>query len=101
MLAEPLPVRPPIVADGAGLPVAWTVRVGSFAEQDNVDALLADLRAADYRAYARDVGDGDTPLTGVYVGPWPDRALAEQYLQQLQQQFQPDAVLIRFETEGL
>ena len=100
ILPQPVPIRPPIVADAEGLPEAWTVRVGTFAQRDNVNALLAGLRAADYRAYTRDI-DGDTPLTGVYVGPWPDRALAEEYLQQLQQQFQPDAVLLRFETEGL
>ena len=96
-LEEPVPTRPDISADASGLPTAWVVRLGIFNDEDNAAALLRRLREAGYRAYTRPLRDD----TGVFVGPWPARDRAEEYLARLQRQFQPDAIIVPYRTERL
>ena len=70
-----------------GLPEGWSIRLGSFAQQENVISLIERLRAADYKAYTRNISNSGGELTSVLVGPWIDRTSAEKYLIELEDQF--------------
>ena len=87
--------------DEEGLPSGWSVQVAAFADSGNATRLMQDLQAAGYRAYTRRFNGTEGPLTGVYVGPWIDHDRAEEYLARLQRQFESDAMLVVYETEGL
>jgi DedD protein len=62
--------------DSSGLPQAFVVRLGSFGEKPNADALVNRLLAAGYKAYGRQVTTAAGSMTAVYVGPVPTRAEA-------------------------
>ncbi|MEQ8953808.1 MAG: SPOR domain-containing protein [Gammaproteobacteria bacterium] len=84
-----------------GLPQAWVVRLGSFAEAGNAVSLVQRLQAAGYKAYTRELGSGQGTLTAVYVGPWLERSRVDEYRQQLQDEFQLSGMVVRYELEQL
>ena len=84
--------------DASGLPLAFVVRLGSFAERSNADALVARLLAAGHKAYARQVGTATGTMTAVYVGPVPTKAEANTLVTQLGSSFQLTAVVENFTT---
>lgn len=87
--------------DAAGLPQGWSVRLGSFAEEENAVNLMERLRASGYKAYTRNVQNGQNNLTSVFVGPWLDRGLVDQYQAELQDEFRLAGDIVRFEIEPL
>jgi DedD protein len=108
--AAPTTVAPPAVEeapaqstsepalDAAALPEAWTVRLGSFGNRANADALVARLLAADHKAYIRPVMSGDVALHGVFVGPVLTRNEAAALSTELKRAFQiNDAIVQRYD----
>lgn len=87
--------------DVEGLPQSWSVRLGSFSDTSNGEKLLQRLQNAGYKAYTRNIGEGQEELLGVFVGPWLDRALANEHLTQLQDQFQLVGMVVRYEMKQL
>jgi len=87
--------------DANGLPQGWSVRLGSFESMANANNLLERLRTAGYKAYSRKIISTQGELTGVFVGPWVERAAVDGYRQQLQQDFQLSGIIVRFEVDGL
>ena len=85
--------------DGNGLPQGWSVRLGSFSDADNADALLTRLQAAGYRAYTRVIQAEQGNLTGVFVGPWLDRQITNGYQQSLQEEFLLAGIVVPYELE--
>lgn len=83
--------------DAQGLPEAWTVRLGSFGQRRNAEALQERLIAAAHKAYLRPVGSG---LTGVYVGPVPSRAEADRLQAELALAFDLSGIVQRFTVES-
>lgn len=84
--------------DAAALPEAWTVRLGSFGNRANADALVARLLAADHKAYIRPVMSGDVALHGVFVGPVLTRNDAAALSAELKRAFQiNDAIVQRYD----
>ncbi|MFT7246341.1 MAG: DedD protein [Candidatus Azotimanducaceae bacterium] len=51
-----------------GLPISWSLQLGSFRQEANATRLRQTLREKDYRSYILS-GDGDDELFRVYVGP--------------------------------
>ena len=49
--------------------VAWTLHLGSFANKQNAQRLLKQLRANHYPAYSQRIDNAQGSLTKVYVGP--------------------------------
>lgn len=84
-----------------GLPRGWAVRMGSFSDPANAGNLLQRLQDAGYKAYSRVSGSGQGQLTVVYVGPWLERQLAQDYLIRLQDQFQLAGLVERYEMRDL
>lgn len=87
--------------DANGMPEAWVVRLGTFANAANADNLVARLQDAGFKAYTRDVSNADSDMTAVFVGPWLQRQLVEDYRQQLQEQFQLAGMIVRYEIDPL
>ena len=87
--------------DRSGLPQGWSVRLGSFADAANANNLLQRLQAAGYKAYARSINSQQGTLTAVYVGPWLERMLVDDYQQRLQDEFQLAGMVVRYEVEQL
>lgn len=84
--------------DAAGLPEAWTVRLGSFGNRANADSLVTRLVAAGHKAYIRPVVSAQGTLHGVFVGPVPTRNEAVALQSELKSRFQiDDAIVQRFD----
>lgn len=65
---------------------AWVVRVGSFSNPQNANALVAKLRQAGFATFTRSItNSAGQPLTSVFVGPELRRERLEQGLPKLQQ----------------
>lgn len=75
--ADELESRPNIL-DEDGVPNAWVLQAGSFADQANAADLEQRLLAADFRAYVRQTQTTeDVRRYRVFVGPYLDRAIAQ------------------------
>lgn len=99
--SEPAFTRTVPNLDSSGLPQGWSVRLGSFSDSANASNLLQRLQASGYKAYSREISSDQGELTGIYVGPWLDRARTDEYLQQLQTEFQLSGMVVRYEVEQL
>ena len=97
--SEPAFTREPPRLNNSGLPEGWSVRLGSFSDSANATNLLQSLQAAGYKAYTRVLSSDQGSLTGVYVGPWVDRARVDNYQKQLQDEFQLAGIVVRYELE--
>ncbi|MDX1676873.1 SPOR domain-containing protein [Arsukibacterium sp.] len=65
---------------------AWVVRVGSFSNPQNANALVAKLRQEGYVTFTRDiVNSNGQQLTSVIVGPELRKARLEQQVEKLQE----------------
>ena len=84
-----------------GLPQGWSVRLGSFADASNAQALMLRLQDAGYRAYTRLIESEQGDLTRVFVGPWVDRATVASYQEELRQEFQLAGIVVRYQVEPL
>ncbi|MDX1538150.1 SPOR domain-containing protein [Arsukibacterium sp.] len=65
---------------------AWVVRVGSFSNPQNANALVAKLRQQGYVTFTRDITNSNgQELTSVLVGPDLRKAHLEQQVEKLQE----------------
>ena len=83
----------------AGLPNGWSIRLGSFSEASNASDLMQRLQTAGYKAYIRDIDSEQAELTGVFVGPWLERALVNDYIDQLRDEFQLEGMVVRYQLK--
>ncbi len=94
------PSTPPGL-DESGLPIGWSVRLGSFSNANNAENLTQRLLAGGYRAYTREITSTQGLLTAVFVGPQIERNRADQLKQQLQTEFQLSGIVVRFELDSI
>lgn len=66
--AEAVKITPPDFKESA-----YVIQIGSFSNKDNASKLVADLRKQDYRAYQR-VSEN---FSRVFVGPYPEKSIAD------------------------
>ena len=97
--APPAPERPQL--NNAGLPATWVVRLGSFGEMANAEALVTRLNSGGYRAFSRPLQTSRGPLTGVYVGPVMTESEAGTLQQELADGFDLEGAVVQFEIEEL
>lgn len=79
---------PPVASRGnpALTEQAWTVRVGSFGQVSNANALVKKLQDAGFRTYTRQITNSNgVQLTSVFVGPDLRRSELEQQLAALRE----------------
>ena len=83
------------------LPEGWSIRLGSFAKQENASNLIERLQASDYKAYTRNISNSAGELISVLVGPWIDKDIAENYLVELEDQFKLAGDIVRYDINSL
>jgi DedD protein len=83
----------------SGLPNAWVIQVGSFAQKENADALNQDLTIQGYESYVKLTPsfDEDPDLYKVYVGPILNSDETKATFARLNEQLQNQAILLHFE----
>ena len=80
--------------DHQGLPRAWVVRVGAFADSEQANALLSRLLEDRYPAYSYSEGaGGGAPRHVVVVGPKIDRRRALEVKRRLSAEYRIDSVI--------
>jgi DedD protein len=84
-----------------GLPQGWSVRLGTFSEEDNATKLLERLLNAGYKAYVRNIEREQSTLTAVFVGPWLDRNRVDDYQKELQSEFKLVGYVVRYTIDTL
>jgi DedD protein len=84
--------------DAAGLPEAWTVRVGIFGEAANAQTLLSRLLDLGFKAYTAQVKAGERNFTGVFVGPVITRAEANSLKTDLDARLNENTLVSRYST---
>ncbi|MFM1897261.1 MAG: hypothetical protein RLZZ385_2335 [Pseudomonadota bacterium] len=99
---EPAGVAEPVLQlDAQGLPQGWSVRLGSFSDGRNAQALLQRLLDKGYKAYTRQIVTQQGELTAVFVGPQLDRGAVDELRARLRDEFQLNGMVVRFEVESL
>ena len=83
------------------LPEGWSIRLGSFAKQENASNLVERLQASDYKAYTRNISNSAGELVSVLVGPWIDKDIAENYLVELEDQFKLAGDIVPYDINSL
>jgi DedD protein len=80
-----------------GVPQGWSVRLGTFSNRTNAEALVASLILENYKAYSRPVQSGSQTMLAVYVGPVLTQGEATRLQEQLKTDQQlKDAVVVPF-----
>ncbi len=72
---------------------AYIIQIGSFSNKDNALKLVNDLRRQDYRAYQRVSKD----YSRVFVGPYPDKKIAESRSEKLTQLVGSKVTVLEFD----
>ena len=85
----------------SGLPDGWSIRLGSFAKEENAFNLIQRLQASDYKAYTRKFSNSSGELISVLVGPGIDRNVAEDYLEELENQFRLAGDIVPYDINNL
>ena len=85
----------------SGLPDGWSIRLGSFAKEENALNLIERLQASEYKAYTRKFSNSSGELISVLVGPWIDKNGAEEYLVELEDRFKLAADIVRYDINSL
>ena len=76
----------------------WSIRLGSFAEKQNATNLVERLHESEYKAYTREFNSSAGELVSVFVGPWIDKSIAEDYLSELEDKFRLAGDIVRYEV---
>ena len=76
----------------------WSIRLGSFAEKQNATNLVERLHESEYKAYTREFNNPAGELVSVFVGPWIDKSIAEDYLSELEDKFRLAGDIVRYEV---
>ncbi len=97
-VVDAVPAQPALNAEG--LPQAWSVRLGIFADNDNAQNLVNRLLGQNYRAYSENVSRPQGNLNAVFVGPVLTRAEAESLREELAAGFGLDGIIVDFEIEA-
>ena len=82
------------VLDQEGVPVAWSLQLASFKDEDNAKGLRRKLIKSGYKVYTRKNGD----LIKVFVGPDMQKARLTDLQDSIKQEFGLDGIIVRFTT---
>lgn len=84
----------PPVLDQENIPVAWSLQLASFKDEDNAKGLRRKLLKAGHKVYIRKTGD----LIRVYVGPDVQKSKLTELQATIQKEFGLDGIIVRFTT---
>jgi DedD protein len=84
-----------------GIPKSWSVRLASFGDAGNAEALLNRLLQNGYKAYSRLLDSSQGVLTAVYIGPVLTTAEADTLQEELEKEFELSGIVVEFTIEEL
>jgi DedD protein len=82
--------------DARGLPIAWVIQVGSFADAKNGLALKASLQQQGYKAYTETAKTEAGATTRVFVGPMVSKAQCVAEKSKIDKAFSLKSKVIRY-----
>jgi DedD protein len=97
---EPTPALPEqatVRQDARGIPIAWVVVVGSFADQTKANGIVTDLKKRGFKAYADVLKREGRTLYRVSVGPKLEKSQAEKIKQDIDALMKVNASVLKFE----
>lgn len=83
----------------SGTPKSWVLQVSSFKGKDLANNFRDKLLEADYPAYNREVGTGDSSMTRVYVGPKLDKSALIKVKGEIDSKFGVESILLEFKPK--
>lgn len=81
-----------------GLPISWSLQLGSFRKEENATRLRQSLRDRDYRSYILS-GDAGDDLYRVYVGPMVNKEKLQKAQAEIEAAFELSGQIIRYRIE--
>ncbi|MDO6564211.1 SPOR domain-containing protein [Amphritea sp. 1_MG-2023] len=84
----------PPALDQENIPVAWSLQLASFKDEDNAKGLSRRLIKAGHKVYIRKTGD----LIRVFVGPDIQKSKLVALQAAIQKEFGLDGIIVRFTT---
>lgn len=81
-----------------GLPISWSLQLGSFREEANATRLRQSLRDKAYRSYIL-MGESNDELFRVYVGPMVNKEKLERAQAEIEAAFKLNGQIVRYRLE--
>lgn len=81
-----------------GLPISWSLQLGSFREEENATRLRQSLRDQTYRSYIL-AGEASDGLYRVYVGPMVDKDKLQKAQAEIEAAFKLNGQIVRYRIE--
>ena len=85
--------------DKNGLPVNWSLQLGSFQKEDNATRLRAQLRGQSYRSYILHANTNDGETYRVFVGPSSSKETLVQMNQKIEAKLKLRGRIVRYRIE--
>ncbi|MBU2705269.1 SPOR domain-containing protein [Zooshikella marina] len=83
--------------DAKGLPISWTIQVGTFADSNNANSLVKKLQTEGYKAYSQKLpSNKHGVITRVFVGPRFTKKQLQPVVQALHEKWQLDGIIVRY-----
>ena len=88
-----------LALDKNSLPIAWSLQLGSFKDEENAVNLRAMLRDAQYRSYILHTKTREGDTYKVLVGPMLEKAVIERIGAEIAAQMKIDGHVVRYRIE--
>jgi|TARA_Y100000310_G_scaffold344911_1_gene460443 DedD protein len=85
--------------DANGLPIGWTLQVGSFENEDNAIQLQDRLREGGYRTYRTSIKTDNGITSRVLVGPMLQRKKLAEISSEIEAEFGLQGQIVRYRVE--
>lgn len=86
----------PYALDQNSLPISWSLRLGSFRNQQNAVKLRQDLRDDKYMSYILTDKSSKTTLYKVFVGPMHNRSQLSDFGDKIEKDFELKGQIVRY-----
>ncbi len=98
--AEPVESPPDeSIQDGSGLPIAWSLQVASFSDQDKATQLRTELRQKGFKVYALKAATESGERFRVFIGPHMQRDRVEKIKLQVDTDYNLQAQIIQYDIK--
>lgn len=85
--------------DANGLPVSWSLQLGSFSDYKNALALRETMRNAEYRTYIIQAQTDGGETYRVFIGPMVQRAELSSIADEIARDFEIQGQIVRYRLE--
>ncbi len=89
----------PLSLDANGLPIGWSLQVGSFSQLENATTFKQRLRDTGFSTYVTEAEIGTGTSYRVMVGPMLHRGKLEELSDQIETSFDVKGRIVRYRVE--